>query len=183
MTAVESDGIPGGRSLIGCVFVQSIAEFSAWITVLVVAFDQCGTSAAGLAITVQLVPAALLAPVVASAGDRFARHRVVAVSFAIQAAAAAGITVALLTDSPLALVLALAAAFTVATIPVPGCVASLLVHHARTPSQLADWNVTRSFAMAGGSIIGPLLTALVLAVGEPGAVFAGWQGSARSRRW
>jgi len=98
----------------------------------------------------------MLSTPVARCGDTSMRHwAVVAVSFAIQAAAAAGITVALLTDSPLALT----AAFTVATIPVPDCVASLLVHHARTPSQLADWNVTRSFAMAGGSLVGSLLAA------------------------
>lgn len=173
MNAVEPEGMPGGRWLMGCVFVHAVAEFSAWITVLVVAFDRGGSSAAGLAVTAQLVPAALLAPVVAAAGDRFRRHRVLTASFAVQALATAAITFALLADSPLALVYAFAAVFTVASIPVTASVASLLVHHARTPTQLTQWNITRSFVRASGSLAGPLLTALVLAVGDPAAVFAG----------
>jgi len=155
------------------VFIHSAAEFAAWITVLVVAFEAGGASAAGLAVVVQLVPAALLAPIVAAAGDRFPRHRVLAVAFAVQASAAGGITLALIGDSPIEFVYALAAVFTVSTIATPATVASLLVHHARSPSQLMGWNVTRSFVRAAGSLAGPLLAAVVLAVAEPAAVFAG----------
>ncbi len=173
MDTTEPGVLPGGRWLYRSVFVQAVAEFSAWITVLVVAFDKGGPSAAGLAVTIQLVPAALLAPIVAAAGDRFPRHRVLAASFAVEAAAAAGIAAVLLLDAPLIAVYVLAALFTVSTIAAPATVASLLVHHARTPTQLTTWNIRRSLARAAGSLSGPLLTALVLAIAGPEAVFVG----------
>lgn len=173
MDATEPEDLPAGRWLYSSVFVHAVAEFSAWITVLVVAFDKGGPSAAGLAVTVQLVPAALLAPIVAAAGDRFPRHRVLAASFAVEAGAAAGIAAALLVDAPLIAVYFLAALFTVATIATPATIASLLVHHARTPFQLTTWNIRRSFARAAGSLTGPLLTALVLAIADPAAIFVG----------
>ena len=165
--------MPGGRGLFAMVFVHAMAEFAAWIAVLVVAFDQGGSSAAGLAVVVQLAPAAFLAPVIGAAGDRFARHRVLAVSFTVEALAAAGITVALLTDASLGVVYVLAAAFTVATIAPPATVASLLVHHARTPTDLLSWNALQASAKAAGSLTGPLLTALILAIAEPAVMFAG----------
>ncbi len=173
MDTTEPGGLPGARWLYRSMFVQAVAEFSAWITVLVVAFDKGGPSAAGLAVTIQLVPAAIMAPIVAAAGDRFPRHRVLAASFAIEAAAATGIAAALLVDAPLITVYGLAAVFTLSTIAGPATIASLLVHHARTPTELTSWNIRRSLARAAGSLAGPLLTALVLAVAEPEAVFVG----------
>lgn len=173
MIPTEPGDLPGGRWLYGGVFVHAVAEFAAWITVLVVAFDRGGAAAAGLAVTIQLIPAALLAPIVGAAGDRFPRQRVLAISFAVEAAAAAGIAAALLLDTALIVVYVLAATFTVATIATPAGIASLLVHHARTPTQLTSWNIRRSFARAAGSLSGPLLTALVLAISDPAAVFVG----------
>ncbi len=165
--------LPGNRWVFGAVLVNSMAEFSAWITVLVVAFEQGGSASAGLAVTVQLVPAAMLAPIVAAAGDRFPRHRVLVASFATQAAAACGVAIAAVTGSPLGVLYVFAAIFTVATIGVPATVASLLVHHARTPIQLMQWNVRKSVVRAVGSLSGPLLTAIVLAVSRPETVFTG----------
>ena len=168
---VDANSLPGGRSLFGVTFVHSIVEWSAWITVLVVAFESGGAAATGLVVAVQLVPAALLAPVVSAAGDRFPRHVVLSVGFAVLAVSAAAIAVALATDVPLAVVYACAAVFTVALVPTPGAVASLLVHHARSPMQLMNWNVAASFMRAGGSLVGPAITVVLLAVTEPAVVF------------
>lgn len=163
--------LPGGRGLFAITFVDAIAEFSAWIAVLVVAFDAGGASAAGLAVVIQLVPAAVLAPIVTAAGDRFPRHLVLAGSFATRGAAAAGIALALLSDLSLVVAYLLAAVFTVASSAAPATVASLLVHHARSPSQLMRWNVKRSFVRAAGILLGPLVTAVILAFASPSAVF------------
>jgi MFS family permease len=171
MDPEEPGRIPGERGLFATVFSHAVAEFSAWITVLVVAFDQGGASAAGLAVMAQLVPAAALAPIVGAAGDRFARHRVLTVSFSVLAITSGGIATALVLDAPLAVVYALAAVFTVAVIAAPATVASLLVHYARTPTQLMRWNVTRSFIRAAGILAGPLMTAVILGLAEPAAVF------------
>lgn len=173
MGSVGPGAMPGGRALLALVFANSVAEYAAWIAVLVVAYDEGGPPVAGLAVLVQLLPAALFAPVVAAAGDRFPRHRVVTAAFTVEATTAGGLAVALVADAPFAAVLALAAVFTLSTIATPATVASLLVHHARTPTQLVKWNVAQSSVRAGGSLSGPLLTAVVLAVAEPAAVFAG----------
>jgi MFS family permease len=165
------NSLPGGRSLFGVTFVHSIVEWSAWITVLVVAFQSGGAAATGLVVAVQLVPAALLAPVVTAAGDRFPRHVVLSVGFAVLAVSAAAIALALATDLPLGVVYACAAVFTVALVSTPGAVASLLVHHARSPMQLMNWNVGQSLMRAGGSLVGPAITAVLLAVTEPAIVF------------
>lgn len=153
-------------------FVFSIAEVSAWITVLVVAFDRGGAGAAGLAVVVQLVPTALLAPVVTAAGDRFPRHLVLTVGFAALAASATGIAVSLASSASLWVVLPLAAAYTVALESVPATVASLLVRHARTPVQLMQWNVAQSSAQTTGSLLGPLVTSAILLAAGPSSVFA-----------
>jgi len=153
-------------------FVFSIAEVTAWITVLVVAFDRGGAGAAGLAVVVQLVPTALLAPVVTAAGDRFPRHLVLTVGFAVLATSATGIAVSLASSADLWVVLLLGAAYTVALESTPATVASLLVRHARTPTQLMRWNVAQSSAQTAGSLLGPLLTSALLVVAGPSWVFA-----------
>ena len=173
MASTESGRLPARRGVFALVFVDAVAEYSAWIAVLVVAFERGGSSAAGIAVIAQLAPAALFAPVVAAAGDRFPRHRVLATAFSIEAIAAAGIALALTIDAPIWVVFALASVFTVATIATPATVASLLVHHARTPTELVKWNITRSSVRAVGSLAGPLLAALVLAVAGPEAIFVG----------
>jgi MFS family permease len=163
---------PVVRSLHAIGFVFSIAELTAWITVLVVAFDRGGAGAAGLAVVVQLVPTALLAPVVTAAGDRFPRHLVLAVGFAVLAASATGIAVSLASSADLWVILLLAAAYTVALESTPATIASLLVRHARTPTQLMQWNVAQSSAQTAGSLLGPLLTSVLLVVTGPSWVFA-----------
>ncbi len=169
-TTVATPSAVRGLQAVG--FVFSIAEVTAWITVLVVAFDRGGAGAAGLAVVVQLVPTALMAPVVTAAGDRFPRHLVLAVGFAVLASSATGIAVSLASSADLWVVLLLAAVYTVALESTPATVASLLVRHARTPLQLMQWNVAQSSAQTTGSLVGPLLTSVMLVVAGPSWVFA-----------
>lgn len=167
----HAESLPGGRILFGVSFVHSAVEYAAWITILVVAFEQGGAGAAGLVVAIQLIPAAVLAPVVTAAGDRFPRHLVLSVGFGVLAISAAGIAAALAAEVGLGLVAAGAAVFTVVLVSFPGAIASLLVHHARSPTQLMHWNVWQSFMRAGGVLTGPLITAVLLAVTEPAVVF------------
>ena len=163
---------PVVRHLLAVGFVFSVAEVAAWITVLVVAYDRGGAGAAGLAVVVQLVPTAVLAPVVTAAGDRFPRHLVLTVGFAVLAISSTGIAVALTGSAELWIVMLLATVYTVALEATPATVASLLVRHARTPLQLMQWNVAQSFVRTSGSLLGPLLTSAVLIVAGPSWVFS-----------
>lgn len=165
--AIDSRSLPGGRSLYLVIFVHAFVELAVWITVLVVAFDRGGASATGLAVAVQLLPAAVSAPVVTAAGDRFDRRAVLAVGLGALALASGGLTIALAADLPLAVVYLFASIFTIALGSTPGTVASLVVHHARSPRELTDWNIGISLWRAAGSLVGPVATAALLAIGEP----------------
>ena len=49
--------------------------FAAWLAVILFCYDEGGPALAGLAAVVQLLPAAVLAPMLASVGDRMPRGR------------------------------------------------------------------------------------------------------------
>jgi hypothetical protein len=170
--AIGSESLPGGHSLYLIIFLHSFVELAVWITVLVVAFDRGGASATGLAVVVQLLPAAVSAPVVTAAGDRFDRRTVLAVGLGALAFASGGLTLALAADLPLAVVYLFASIFTIALGSTPGTVASLVVHHARSPRELTDWNIGISLGRAAGSLVGPMATAALLAISEPWVITA-----------
>jgi len=54
----------------------NVAECATWVSILAFAYQVGGAAATGLVVVVQLVPAALVAPLASVAGDRFRRERV-----------------------------------------------------------------------------------------------------------
>ena len=53
----------------------NIVEYGTWIVVLLYAYDATGPVSVGVVVLIQLVPASLLAPFLASLADRFPRTR------------------------------------------------------------------------------------------------------------
>jgi MFS family permease len=89
-----------------------LAEYAVWIAMLVFAYSRGGAATAGLVGVAQLVPAALVAPVVASLADRRSPVFLLAGGYAAQAVAMAGTAAAVIANAPLA---AYAAAVVAAT--------------------------------------------------------------------
>jgi hypothetical protein len=150
----------------------NVAEWATWVSILAFAYQVGGAPVTGLAAVVQLVPAALVAPLASIAGDRYRRERVLLGGYVAQAASMAATAAALLADAPVPLVLGLAAlAATSITITRPAQ-GALLPTLARTPDELTAANVASSWTESVSVLAGPALAAWLLKVSGPGAVFA-----------
>ena len=150
----------------------NVAEWATWVSILAFAYEVGGAAATGLVALVQLVPAALVAPLAAIAGDRFRRERVLLAGYLVQSLAMAATAAALLAEAPVPLVYGLAAlAATSITITRPAQNA-LLPSLARTTDELTAANVASSWTESVSVLGGPALAALLLGVSGPGAVFA-----------
>jgi len=150
----------------------NVAEWATWVSILAFAYGVGGATATGLVAVVQLVPAALVAPLASIAGDRYRREWVLLGGYLAQALSMLATAVALLTEAPVPLVYGLAAlAATSITITRPAQ-SALLPTLARTPEELTAANVASSWTESTSVLGGPALAALLLGLSGPGAVFA-----------
>ena len=148
-----------------------MAEHATWIAVLVFAYGRGGTTEAGVSALVMLIPAALLAPFAATAGDRFPRQQVLVAAYGIQAVAMLAAAAALLSEAPAFVVyvlVAVASASVVLTRPVQG---ALLPHVVRHPDELTAANVVAGTIEGVAILVGPAVAGILLATANPGAVF------------
>jgi len=149
----------------------SMVEYAVWIAMLVYAYNQGGTTAAGVVALVQLAPAALLAPLGGVLADR-RPEAVLAGGYAAQAAAMGATAAALLGGGPPVLAYALAAVVTTLITITRPAQAVLAPGRARTPEELTAFNVLVGWVESAAVFVGPALTGVVLAFGSPGLVFA-----------
>jgi hypothetical protein len=150
----------------------NVAEWATWVSILAFAYGVGGAAATGLVAVVQLVPAALVAPVASIAGDRYRREWVLLGGYLAQSLSMLATAVALVTDAPVPLVYGLAAlAATSITVTRPAQNA-ILPTLARTPDELTAANVASSWTESVSVLAGPALAALLLGLSGPGAGFA-----------
>lgn len=150
----------------------NMTEWAASVAILVYAFQRNGAGAAGLIAAIQLIPAALVAPFAAVLGDRIRRELMLRFAYAVQALTTGLTATALLLDAPLAVVYALASLTAIGLTLVRPVHDALVPALARSPAQLTAGYVAGSVIETASAMLGPLLAGLVMAVSEPGMVYA-----------
>ena len=147
-----------------------LAEYAVWIAMLVFAYSRGGAAIAGLVAVAQLVPAAVVAPVVASLADRRSPVSLLAGGYAAQAAAMAGTAAAVIAGAPLAAYAAAVVASTAVTTTRPAQ-SVLIPSVAATADQLTAANVVAGWLEAAGAAAAGLLAGVLISLAGVGSVF------------
>jgi MFS family permease len=148
------------------------AEWAHFVALGVFAYNAGGTVAVGIAGLVRMLPAALVAPFAASLGDRFRRERFLVAIALIGGAALAASAVAFFVSENAPVIFSLAAVVGIAATLVRPAQQSLLPSLARTPEELIGSNGATSTIESLGTLVGPLLAGILVAVLDVGVVFA-----------
>ena len=159
-------------------FGFNMAELATWVAILVYAYGRGGASAAGVVAAIQLVPSAIVAPFGAFAGDRFPRHRVLFISYLVQAAAQAMVAVALFSGAPFALTLLFATTAAVSFTFTRPTQAALLPSVSDGPEELTAANAVSTLTGSAGVVVGPFIAGILLTLWGPAQVFAVFAGIA-----
>jgi MFS family permease len=147
------------------------SEIGSWgsaIALAVIAYDRGGTTAVGLVLLLQQLPAALAAPFTGLLGDRMPRRRVMLGADAVRAVLVGIMAALVLGDAPIAPVYALAAAVAVTATAFRPAQAAILPTLARTPDELTAANVVASTIESVMSFAGPALVGILVAGASPG---------------
>ena len=152
------------------------ARWGARLAILVFAFERGGAPETGLAAVIQLVPAAVVAPLASTVGDRIRRDRALLIGFSVQTAAAGGTAAALLWSAPIAVVYALTAVTAASMTITRPVVSAMFPQLARSPDELITANVVAGSIHGAMVLVGPAVAGVLLGLGGAGlalAVFAG----------
>jgi MFS family permease len=147
------------------------AEWLYLIALAVYAYHAGGTAAVGLVAVVRMIPAAIAAPIAASVADRVRRERVLATVEVLRAGLLALMGVAAWIDAPTAVVFVLASVVAVVSTVYRPAHAAVLPALAPSLEGLTAANVSTSTIEAFGTLIGPALAGLLLAVADDAVVF------------
>jgi MFS family permease len=147
------------------------AEWIHFVALGVFAYTEGGTSAVGIAGLVRMLPAALIAPFAATLGDRFRRERFLAGIALLGAAALGGSAAAFFLGRNELVVFALAAVVGVTSTLFRPALQAILPSLARTPEELIAANGATSTLESVGTLVGPLLAGVLIAVANAGVVF------------
>ena len=155
----------------GAYVLFATAEFGTWVAVLVYAYNQGGAPLAGIAAALQLLPAAVFAPILSMAADRLRRDLPLRFGYLGQSAAHGFVALAMLSGAHVVVVIALAAvAATLVTVTRPAH-GSLVPELATRPDEVTAANVVTATAEGVGVLAGPSIAGFILIAGDPGHVF------------
>jgi len=147
----------GLRRVLLAYWVYNLVELAAWLVVVLWAYAEGGARLAGAAAVVQLIPSALLAPVLAGVGDRISRGTALVVAHGAVALATSLTALALVTDAPVGLVVAASTTITTTVAVVRPIHYATLPQLANSADELVSGNALSSggeqFAFFAGPIV------------------------------
>jgi len=149
-----------------------VAEWAHFVALGVFAYNAGGTTAVGIAGLARLLPAALVAPLASSLGDRLPRERILVGTALVGACALAGSSVAFFAGGNAALVYAFAAVIGITSTLFRPAMQAVLPSLACTPEELIAANGASSTIESLGTLAGPLLAGVLVSITNPGVVFA-----------
>jgi MFS family permease len=147
-----------------------LTECTAWIAMLVFAYSRGGATAAGFVAVAQLVPAAVLAPVIAAIADRRSPVVVLAAGYLVQAAGMAAAAAAIFAGVPIA-AYGSAVIYCVAQTATRPAQSVLVPSVAATADQLTAVNVVVSWLESAGVVASGLLAGILISLAGVGSVF------------
>lgn len=153
-------------------FAFNTAEWSTWVAILVYAYNHGGATASAIAAAVQLVPAALLAPLGAVLGDRWPRHKALAFGFTLQAVTLGLTAVAMIFDAPIVIVFTFAAAAAASIALTRPVFFAALPTFVGARASLAKVNGCSTLLEGIAVFVGPVIGGLLMELHGAGAVFA-----------
>lgn len=145
-------------------------EYGSWVAILLYAYSATGPASVGFVALAQLLPAALIAPLAATLGDRYPRERILLAAYALLAIFTGTTAAGMLSGWPALAVYLAAILSSMSLTLVRPTQNAILPSLARTPEELTAANAVSSIAEAGGLLAGPLLVAAVLAYSTTGVV-------------
>ena len=149
----------------------TMAEWAVWIAMLVYSYERGGAAAAGIVAVIQLLPSAVLSPLIGGFGDRLPRERMLVASYLGQSAGMAVTAIALAASADFAVVVALATLTTIAIGMTRPAHFALLPALARTADEVTAANVASSTIQNVAILVAPALAGALLAVSGAAAVF------------
>lgn len=156
----------------------AIAENATWIAVTVYAFGRGGVREAGIIVVVQLAPSIVVAPLAASAGDRFRKDRVLGLGYVAQAVSMLATATAMWTVGNAVVVYAAATAAAAAVTFTRPAMRALLPIATSTPAELTAANVCIGVIEHLGVFLGPAVAGILLhGGGGPALVFTAMAGA------
>jgi MFS family permease len=162
---------PALRRVVLAFFLFNAVEFGTWVAMLLYAYAAIGPATIGVVVLVQLLPAAIAVPFLASLADRYDRRLVLAGSYVAQSASIALAGLGMLQHAPSPLVLVAAAAVAMSTAATRPTQGAFLPAISRTPTELTAANGLAGTVEGLGLLGGPLGAAAILAAAAPAEVF------------
>jgi MFS family permease len=167
----EALGTPPLRRLQLSWALCTTGDWAFTIVLGIYAYGEGGAGAVGLAALVRSLPAALAAPVTGLLADRHSRRDLLLILVWGRALAAGAIAASIAAALPFAVVLALAAVFTILWTGHKPAQAGLLTELARTPSQLGAANALWGAIDYAGFLAGSVLSGVLVVVASLEAAF------------